>query len=83
MFRLPEPRSGVSPRISIPGAVAHGAARESKAALDELKASMGTMEFSAQYQQAQVPVEGNLVKRSWFNFYDRLPTPSASGKIIC
>src|SRR6266516_1644473 len=48
MIRLPEPRSGASPRISIPRTVDHGAARESKAALDELKASMGTMEFSAQ-----------------------------------
>jgi predicted phage terminase large subunit-like protein len=57
-------------------------ARESLVALDELKASMGTMEFSAQYQQAPVPVEGNLIKWSWFKFYDQLPTPSPSDKII-
>ena len=57
-------------------------ARESQVALDELKASMGTMEFSAQYQQAPVPVAGNLVKWSWFKFYDQLPVPSPSGKII-
>jgi hypothetical protein len=57
-------------------------ARESLVALDELKASMGTMEFSAQYQQTPVPVEGNLIKWSWFKFYDQLPTPSPSDKII-
>jgi hypothetical protein len=43
--------------------------RESRSALDELKASMGTMEFSAQYQQAPVPAGGNLIKWSWFKFY--------------
>jgi phage terminase large subunit-like protein len=56
--------------------------RESKVALDELKASMGTMEFSAQYQQAPVPIGGNLIKWSWFKFYDQAPAPSPSDKII-
>ncbi len=55
--------------------------RESRAALDELT-SMGTMEFSAQYQQAPVPVGGNLIKWSWFKFYDQTPTVSPSDKII-
>jgi len=47
--------------------------RESQSALDELKTSMGTMEFSAQYQQAPVPAGGNLIKWSWFKFYDQPP----------
>jgi len=36
--------------------------RENATALNELKASMGSMEFAAQYQQAPVPLGGNLIK---------------------
>ena len=57
-------------------------AREPQAALDELKASMGTMEFAAQYQQAPVPIGGNLIKWSWFSFYDQPPAPQPSDKLI-
>jgi predicted phage terminase large subunit-like protein len=56
--------------------------RESQTALDELKASMGSMEFSAQYQQAPVPAGGNLIKWSWFRFYDQPPTPLPDDKVI-
>jgi predicted phage terminase large subunit-like protein len=56
--------------------------RESQAALDELKASMGSMEFTAQYQQAPVPTGGNLIKWSWFKYYDTPPTPQSGDKII-
>jgi predicted phage terminase large subunit-like protein len=56
--------------------------RESQAALDELKASMGSMEFAAQYQQAPVPIGGNLIKWSWFKFYDTPPTPQPGDKLI-
>jgi predicted phage terminase large subunit-like protein len=56
--------------------------RESKVALDELKTSMGTMEFSAQYQQAPVPTGGNLIKWSWFKFYDQPPASLPSDKVI-
>jgi hypothetical protein len=38
--------------------------RESQTALDELKASMGSVEFAAQYQQAPIPIGGNLIKWS-------------------
>jgi len=57
-------------------------ARESQAALDELKASMGSMEFAAQYQQAPVPIGGNLVKWSWFKFYDQPPVPQPGDRLI-
>jgi predicted phage terminase large subunit-like protein len=57
-------------------------ARESQAALDELKASMGSMEFAAQYQQAPVLIGGNLIKWSWFRFYDQQPVPQPSDKLI-
>ena len=56
--------------------------RESQSALDELKTSMGTMEFSAQYQQAPVPAGGNLIKWSWFKFYDQPPASLPSDKVI-
>jgi predicted phage terminase large subunit-like protein len=51
------------------------AERESQAALDRIKAEIGSLMFSAQYQQRPVPVEGNLVKREWFRFYDQPPQP--------
>jgi predicted phage terminase large subunit-like protein len=56
--------------------------RESQAALDELKASMGSMEFAAQYQQAPVPIGGNLIKWSWFKSYDAPPAPQLGDRII-
>jgi len=56
--------------------------RESQVALDELKTSMGSMEFSAQYQQAPVPIGGNLIKWSWFRYYDLSPSPRPGDKLI-
>ena len=50
--------------------------RESKDALDRIKAEIGSLMFSAQYQQRPIPLEGNLVRRDWFQFYDVLPKPS-------
>lgn len=49
--------------------------RESKQVLNELRASMGSMEFAAQYQQAPVPAKGNLIKWAWFGSYDVPPVP--------
>jgi hypothetical protein len=42
------------------GEVLH-ADRESQAALDRIRAEIGSLIFSAQYQQRPVPVEGNLM----------------------
>jgi predicted phage terminase large subunit-like protein len=56
--------------------------RESQSALDELKTSMGSMQFTAQYQQAPVPTGGNLIRWSWFKSYQTPPTPQTSDKII-
>lgn len=56
--------------------------RESQAVLDELKAAMGSIEFSAQYQQMPVPLGGNLIKWSWFKFYDEAPNPQPGDKLI-
>ena len=54
--------------------------RESKDALDRIKAEIGSLQFSAQYQQRPVPLEGNLIRRDWFRYYDQLP--QASGRRI-
>jgi hypothetical protein len=47
--------------------------RESKEALERIKAEIGSLMFSAQYQQRPIPLEGNLIRRNWFRFYDALP----------
>jgi predicted phage terminase large subunit-like protein len=50
--------------------------RESQAALDRIKGEIGSLMFSAQYQQRPVPLEGNLIRRDWFRIYDRAPEQS-------
>ena len=55
------------------GEVLH-AAREPLAILEEVRRAQGSLVFSAQYQQAPIPPEGNIVKRSWIVDYDRAPT---------
>ena len=56
--------------------------RESRAALEAIKAEVGSLLFSAQYQQQPVPVEGNLVRRSWFLTYDELPAGPSLRRIV-
>jgi predicted phage terminase large subunit-like protein len=41
--------------------------------LEEIKARMGTMDFSAQYLQRPIPAEGNMIKREWIKSYRALP----------
>lgn len=48
-------------------------ARMTKAEVEDLRGQMGTMNFSAQYQQDPVPAEGNMVKIAWFQPYTELP----------
>jgi predicted phage terminase large subunit-like protein len=63
------------------GEVLH-AERESEAALEGIKAEIGSLMFSAQYQQRPVPLEGNLVKRDWFRFYDQPPQPTPGDLVV-
>ena len=56
--------------------------RESKDALERIRAEIGSLKFSAQYQQRPVPLEGNLIRRDWFRFYDQLPEQGATGRIV-
>jgi predicted phage terminase large subunit-like protein len=47
--------------------------REPKAVLERIKAALGELRYSAQYQQQPNPVEGNLLKREWLQTYKALP----------
>jgi predicted phage terminase large subunit-like protein len=47
--------------------------RESLPVLDELRRSLGSNAFSAQYQQRPVPLDGQIFRRSTFRFYRSLP----------
>jgi predicted phage terminase large subunit-like protein len=64
-----------------PGDVLHPE-REPAPILEELKRSMGSADFSAQYQQQPVPPGGNLIKWSWFPVYDEPPLRDVGDKII-
>jgi hypothetical protein len=48
--------------------------REGRDALEAIKSEVGSLLFSAQYQQQPVPAEGNIIRRSWFPTYETLPT---------
>lgn len=56
----------------MPGDLLHPA-RESQRELHDLKRTMGSYNFSAQYLQQPVPLEGELVKWGWFRQFDTLP----------
>lgn len=47
--------------------------REPIVVLERLKREMGSFDFAAQYQQAPVPIEGGMIKTSWFGTYDDIP----------
>jgi predicted phage terminase large subunit-like protein len=54
----------------------------SRVALEETKAEIGSLKFSAQYQQRPVPMQGNLIQRAWFRFHDHLPPPTPGDQIV-
>ena len=56
--------------------------REPKWALDNLKHTMGSVDFAAQYQQEPIAAGGNLIKCSWFPIYDALPLRDVGDKTI-
>jgi predicted phage terminase large subunit-like protein len=56
--------------------------RESPAILNEIKSTIGSQQFSAQYQQAPVPASGNLIKWAWFKTYRDLPAKGANDRIV-
>ena len=50
------------------GEVLHEA-REPRAILEQIRANLGTYDFSAQYQQCPMPLGGGLIKWAWFQTY--------------
>ena len=56
--------------------------REPFEVLEQLKAEMGTADFSAQYQQAPVPPGGNMIKWEWLGVYDQPPPLAPGGRIV-
>ena len=48
-------------------------AREPIAVLEQIKASIGSTAFAAQYQQQPVPSNGNVVKAEWLKTYHHVP----------
>ena len=68
-------RAGPSPRdvyFRQAGEVLH-ADREPQDVLDLLRRNLGSLNFSAQYQQQPLPLEGNYLKRQWLRYYDMVP----------
>lgn len=63
------------------GDVLH-AAREPLAVLDELKRSMGSVRFEAQYQQNPIPAVGNMILREWLKTYETPLVADAKGQIV-
>jgi predicted phage terminase large subunit-like protein len=45
--------------------------RKDREVLSEFLAKLGTREFAAQMGQQPSPIEGNLVKESWFRYYEK------------
>jgi predicted phage terminase large subunit-like protein len=56
--------------------------REPMEALEVHKQSMTTLNFSAQFQQEPIPVEGNLIKAEWFKEYDVAPTFADTDNLV-
>ena len=56
--------------------------RESAATLERIRAEIGSLQFSAQYQQSPVPPEGNLIRREWLKTYDTAPSRGSGGRIV-
>jgi predicted phage terminase large subunit-like protein len=67
--------------VRSPGDVLHRE-REPLSVLEELRKSMGSMDFAAQYQQTPVPEGGNLIKRHWFPVYDEPPCLAPGDRTI-
>ncbi|WP_109792020.1 phage terminase large subunit [Minwuia thermotolerans] len=56
--------------------------REPRETLERMRGELGSLAFSAQYQQRPVPVEGNLVRRRWFRHYAHGPEPDGRRRVV-
>ena len=57
-------------------------ARENRDVLDRIRARVGGFNFSAQYQQRPVPLQGEIVRWGWFKFYDEAPVRERRDQIV-
>jgi predicted phage terminase large subunit-like protein len=56
--------------------------REPREVLDQIKREIGTAAFEAQYLQAPVPLDGGIVKWSWFKLYREPPTRHLTDMVV-
>lgn len=56
--------------------------REPLEIIEQHRQAMGSFQFSAQYQQNPQPAAGNLLKRKWFQRYEKLPPRSPSDQLV-
>ena len=56
--------------------------REPSWALADLKRTMGSIDFAAQFQQEPIAAGGNLIKWHWFTLYDEPPRWERGDKLI-
>lgn len=56
--------------------------RDSEQVLAEMKAVLGSLQFSAQYLQRPVRVEGNLIQWRWFRRYADRPVAQSDDQIV-
>ena len=56
--------------------------RESHPVLDAIRREIGSLTFSAQYLQQPVPLEGNLVKRDWIQWFDTAPSRGGGAQVV-
>jgi predicted phage terminase large subunit-like protein len=57
-------------------------AREPLSSLEKTKRQMGSIAFSAQYQQRPIPLEGNLIRREWIKRYETPPIRGKGAQVV-
>ena len=55
---------------------------ESEAVLMALRDSMGPAQWSAQYQQRPIPVEGEFLNPEWFRYYETVPERDSQSYVM-
>jgi predicted phage terminase large subunit-like protein len=56
--------------------------REPREVLEKLKVTLGSFNFSAQYQQTPLSLDGGIIKWRWFQFFDALPARVPNDRIV-
>src|SRR5262249_40708474 len=56
--------------------------RDRPEAIEEIKLSVGSRIFTAQYQQNPAPPDGNLIKASWLARYQTCPSRQKFDRVV-